>query len=318
MTTSALRVHEHFLETLSEDEVLEDDRFVARNFRLDEVVSDVRANAYARQVFPAEGFLDWQRKHAQYLEDHIVRTAGPDGPPAALDPSDTKTCPETFGPDTLPAHPVDLGLSLVRVVGLFAVAEALGIEEASVRSGLEDPGLRDGIIDRWSLKIPVAPVFATLWQDVKALVPKVGEPPAEWADDLRDRLGLSQYDPDKWGPIQVMVLRYSVVDVPTTDSALSRPLVVPTELDGPFFPPFCPAPAGTGIGRVVDLGQTLTRPWPELLHPTFRWRGEHVAQLGVIERPLPSVGAARGRHLKLLQAVSERDDYGVATDGDMM
>jgi hypothetical protein len=318
VTTDGLGEHEDFFERLSGEDRLGDSRFVARNFRLDELLADSRAASYSGQVLPADDFPSWEGKHARFFDEHMVCTAPPDGPPTALDIGDKEHCPDTFGPDAIPAAPLDLSLSLVRVVGLFRVAEAVGIDEASVRSGLEDPPLRDGIIARWTAKLPVEPVFATLWQDVNDLVPDKATPPDYWADDLRDRLGLSPYDPELWGPIQIMVLRYKVADLPTMGSVLSRPLTVPTELDSLFFPPFCPAPIGAGIGRVVDLGQTLSTPWPEVLHPTFRWRGDHVVQLGVIERPVPSISAARGRHLRLLQLASGRSDYGTSTDGDLL
>jgi hypothetical protein len=320
VTVPGLRTHEAFLRILSEDGSLNDDRFVPRNFRLDEIMSDRRAAAYARDVLPAADFFDWQGKHAQFCEDHLVCTAGTDGPPDALDPTDPAICPATFAGNAVASRfgTTDLKLSLVRIVGLYRVAEALGVDEASIKLGLEDPVLRDGIIERWVAKLHVEPVFATFWQDVKDLVPKSGTPPPEWADDLRDRLGLSFLDPDAYGPIRIMVLRYRVADVPVAGNVLARPLTVPTELDGLFFPAFCPAPDGTGIGRIVDLGRTLTTPWPELLHPTCHWRGEHVAQLGVVSRSVPSVAVARGRHLKLLQKIMRQANYGIATDADLL
>lgn len=304
----------------SQDPGLEDDRFIGRNFRLDERLPDARAASYVADVLPASDFPGWARRHAEYVEDRIQRPAPPSGPPPALDPDDPRTCPETFGRHALAADGqlVDLGLSLVRVVALFRVAVALGFDETAVRSGLEDAALRDGMIERWALKQPVEPVFATLWQDVKDLVPATGEPPPDWADDLRDRLGLSTYDPEQFGDIRVMVLKYKVSDLPSAGSVLTRPLTVPTELDCGFFPPFCPSPAGVGVGRIVDLGRTLKTPWPEVLHPSFGWRGEHVAQIGVITRPVGSVAAARGRHLKLIQALCGRPDYGSATDADLL
>jgi hypothetical protein len=255
-----------------------------------------------------------------YVEDRVQRPAPASGPPAALDRNDPRTCPETFGPEALAADAtqIHLGLSLVRVVALYRVAVAVGEDESTIQSALEDEALRDGIIDRWATKQPVEPVFATLWQDVKDLVPKDGDPPPGWADDLRDRLGLSTYDPEEFGAIRIMVLKYKVADLPEAGDSLTRPVTVPTELDCGFFPPFCPVPTGSGIGRVVDLSRELTSPWPEILHPTLRWRGEHVEQLGVISRPVPSLAAARGRHIRLIQALCGKPDYGTATDADLL
>jgi hypothetical protein len=319
MTVLGLRVHESFLKEQSQDTGLGDERFVPRNFRLDEIIPRTRAESYAEAVLPAAGFRDWQRRHAQFVEDHLVCTGSPDGPPTAIEPGDRSRCPETFGVDMLAvtAAPIHTDLSLLRLVSLNRIAKALGLEEDSVRTGLEDDRLRAGLIDRWVAKLPVEPVFATLWQDVRDLVPADGRPPPGWADDLRDRLGLSFYDPGLRGPIQVMALRYPVSLVPTAGSATSRPLAMPTELDGLFFPPFCPAPSATGIGRVVNLGPEPTVLGPELLHPTARWRGEHGAAVGVINRPVPPLDAARGRHLRLIRAASKRLDYGVDTDGDL-
>jgi hypothetical protein len=320
MTVPPLLPHESFLVGQSQDATLQDNRFVARNFRLDELISHARGSDYATAVLPASDFDVWQRRHARYIEGHLEITTPPGGPPPALDPADPATCPETFGRHAVTADVagLDLSLSLIRVVGLFGVATAVGLSPEDVRHGLEDAALRDGIIDRWAIKLPVKPVFATLWQDVRQLVPATGRPPNGWADDLRDRLGLSFHDPDEFGPVEVMVLKYRIAELPTAGSVLSRPLAIPTELDGPFFPPFCPAPAGVGVGRVVDLGSSLTTPWPEVLHPTFLWRGEHVAQIGTITRPVPSLEAARARHLRLLQALCDRPDYGTLTDSDIL
>jgi len=296
MTVPALKAHESFLVLQSQDPMMSDDRFVARNFRLDERLPDARAAYYAANALPASDLPSWAVRHADYLEDRIQRPTPPSGPPATLDPNDLRTCPETFGPDALAVDSrlLDLGLSLVRVVGLFRVAEAVGLDEGTVRSALEDPLLRDGIIDRWALKQPVEPIFATLWQDVKDLVPATGDPPPEW------------------------VMKYKVSDLPTTGSIVTRPITVPTELDSGFFPPFCPSPAGSGVGRVVDLGLTITSPWPEVLHPTVRWRGVQVAQLGVISRPVPSLAIARSRHIKLIQTLCGRPDYATVTDADLL
>lgn len=320
MSDPAFDPHLPFLEGLSTSAELADDRFVPRNFRLDEVLSPVRATAYVTEVLPARDFPEWAQRHAQYVEDHLVCIGGPTGPPTSLDPDDPKTCPETFGPNAVTSgmDTTDVHLSLVRVVGIYRVAQSLGINEDAAGAALEDPALRDGIVERWAAKLPVEPVFATFWQDVRGLVPKAGTPPPDWADDLRDRLGLSFLDPEEWGPIGIMVLRYEIADLPTMGTHLGRSLAIPTELDGLFFAPFCPTPVGVGLGRVIDLGQTLTSPWLEVLHPTLRWRGSHVAQVGVIRRSVPPLAPARGRHLRLLQTALARPGYGTATDGDLL
>ncbi|MGN6663485.1 MAG: hypothetical protein ACTHK6_04670 [Solirubrobacterales bacterium] len=319
MTVDGLRAQESFLESLSDDVALDDDRFVARNFRLDENMPEGRTKSYCEAVFPAADFRGWQRKHAVFVKDRLVRIGTATGPPAVLDRSDPERCPETFGEEMIPisAVPIALDLSLVRVVGVHSIAQSLGLDETRVLDGLHDPVLRDGIIESWVAKLAMEPVFATLWQDVRDLVPQGEDPPAEWADDLRDRLGLSFYDPDRWGPINVMVLRYPVSSLPFAEDSTGRPLAVPTELDGRFFPPFCPVPLGMGVGRVVSLGEEVMALGPELLHPTIRWRGAHVAALGVIKRPVPALAPARGRHLKLVREVYGRADYGLITDGDL-
>jgi len=319
MTSAALKAQEGFLEGLSTDGALGDNRFVARNFRLDENLPDDRARSYCDTVFPATDFRGWQRSHTAFVRDRLVLTGTTEGPPVVLDSADPERCPETFREEMIPvsAVPISLDLSLVRVVGVHSVAASLGLDEETVLGGLQDETLRDGILRRWAIKLPVEPVFATLWQDVRDLVPSGEDPPAGWADDLRDRLGLSFYDPERWGPINVMALRYPISLLPVAGDPMSRPLAVPTELDGRFFPPFCPTPLGTGIGRVVSLVEGATALGPELLHPTVRWHGEHLAALGVIERPVPALAPARERHLRLVRELLGRADYGLATDGDL-
>jgi len=310
---------------------------VARNFLLDEGVADWRFGSYrdsgAVADHPDPG--EWERSHSGYLTDHVFRP--PDhGSPDPLEPADALQCPETFR-QIDPASPFwrsDLGLQLVRVGqiewiarrAMRPAARVTQLIEAAIAEG-QTPGPAhqelDAVLAEWSAQLEVRPTFATYWEHVHDLF---GQTPSEdrpnWPDAIRDRLGLYHLNPGLrlQASIAIVVFRYSVSDVPRLgNDRLTRPLVPPTVLDGPFSEAFCPAPYNEETGHAVDLSGDAPPLRREVLHPTLAFAARHVFRVGEVRRNVTEdeLAKARAWHLECVRDATGRDDYGQQTDGDL-
>jgi hypothetical protein len=317
-----------------------DERFIARNFLLDEGVSPERFESYERSgVTDFDALPDWVTAHGDYLLTEVERDGPSGGPPRAFD-LHSADCPETFREGARPRwlH-AQLGsdLSLVRVVSAARVAREIGADNVEslvadghdvVANGPRSPRWKmfDGLIGRWVRAQPVKPQFAALWEGLDDLLPlDPSEAPPDWADRLRDRLGLLYIRPEVPDRTEaVLVFRYAVSDVPVAlGSADARLIVAPTVLDGPFYEPFCPAPLESSTGWTVDLGTdedaALDLLGQEVLHPPVVLRARHLFRLGHVTT-VPPMPIADGRRARLvaLQEEYHRPDYGQTTDGDLL
>lgn len=245
-------------------------RFVARNFLLDESVCDDRLQSYRQADCVAEHptFEDWKGHHEQYFREQIAKPAVT-GRYAALDGRDTDTCPETFRMISVDSgyQSSDTTLDLIRLVCLSFIAEGSGEKLADLRqwaaSVVASPADRDTDASRqldaalqvWNESIDSRPTFAAFWEAIRELWEPTDQP--DWADQLRDWLGLAHLSPDLRGlrEIDVIAFRYPVSAVPkligTATPGASRPLVTPTVLDGLFSHAFCPSPKGQRTGHTV-------------------------------------------------------------------
>jgi hypothetical protein len=173
-------------------------------------------------------------------------------------------------------------------------------------------------ISSWLEPRDLRPVFAAFWYGVRDLLVEDG--PADWADQLRDRLGLIGLNPAGGRKTPVLVFRYPLRLVPklTAVRVDSRALAVPTVLDGEWSEGFCPAPAGQAVGYAMDLAAELEDRAPEVVHPFVRFGVKHLYRIGYIgKRVANDLSKARFAHLLWLQGVSGRSDYGLMTDGDL-
>ncbi len=308
--------------------------FVARNFLLDEGVLPERASSYseARAVAAHADEKAWDDAHTRYLSERVFRAADDHGPPESVDTDDELSCPETFRlPTASPFAGAHAGLDLVRVEDAAAIArrgdvnldKLLADARAVLAPGGRDKTARhelDAAFDRWLVKSESRPVFAAFWDDVADVFADGRD---DWADDLRDRLGLAHHDPaERRAPIDVLVFRYAVEAVPALAAARgTRLLLPPTVLDGRRSRAFCPAPRGSLTGHALDLGGgARDRLCREVLHPAVRFGAAHLFRVGAIRRAVDEelMRAARGLHLLNVRAHSGRDDYALGTDGDLL
>jgi hypothetical protein len=173
-------------------------------------------------------------------------------------------------------------------------------------------------ISSWLEVRDLRPVFAAFWYGVRDLL-EGG--PADWADQLRDRMGLIRFKPAGGRKIPVLIFRYPLSLVPKVTAVRGdlRALVVPTVLDGEWSEAFCPVPAGQAVGFSVDLAAGLDHRAQEVVHPFVRFGVEHLYQIGYIGKRVPDdLSEARLAHLLWVQGVSGRPDYALMTDGDLL
>ncbi len=307
--------------------------FVGRNFLLDEGIARARGDVYCEYLTRHErssDFLDWLQEHSEYLQEEVFLPQPASGIPHSVDPSRPSSCPATFKePEAfVPFGSADLELYLMRLVPLQELETAAAplstakLAEVAVRAASgesEDVRLFDAILSQWATCLQLRPAFAAFWEDLKV---HFGETPEQddpdWADAIRDRLGLLHLDPPSRRPegIPVLAFRYKVREIPRrVGMKNSRPLVVPTVLDTCFNVAFCPGPRNQRGGRTVDLSAKLEPPCREVLHPFFPFRAKHLFRFGTVRAPVPEkLEDARFAHILYLRESSTRDDFAVATD----
>lgn len=307
--------------------------FIARNFLLDEGLTPERTTSYdeSAKISRITTFEAWVDGHETYLRDRVFRPQPADFQSSSLDPRDLSTCPETFRcEENLSTFgQADGMLDLVRVVRAKVIAQyaerrvgemlrlfedALSSTPAAERLG---PQITS-VLDAWTAQLDLRPVYAAFWEDAKDLLT---DGPADWADQLRDRLGVYELAPNgRNGEIPIVVFRYPVRHVPKFRG--SRPtlrlLAVPTVFDGQFCEAFCPAPKGLQVGFTVDLSGILDTPIREVVHPFIRLGAQHVCAIGYIRKQVPrDLSEARLAHLMMIRELSGRNDYAMDTDGDL-
>lgn len=325
-----------FLSRLSGDSA-EEHGFVARNFLLEEGTRPERIASYRDwSCMVDHGTVEsWKKVHEDYLNNFVFRDPATFGLPLALDPADEYSCPETFrflDPNS-PYLMSDGKIYLIRLettsflarYGGQSEAEVKRLAEAVLSSGDDQARLLfESVLSQWSQNIQIRPVFAAFFHEVRDLFGRQPEEDAEdWADDLRDRLGLCHLDPGATRTaIDILAFRYPVAAVPslTGQPREMKPLIQPTVLDGRHSRAFCPAPEGSQTGHVIDLSGSVEKLHREVLHPSLGFRPEHLWRVGTIRRPvdLTQLPTARGRHLQRVRAISGRDDYAQSTDGDLL
>lgn len=229
----------------------------------------------------------------------------------------------------------DTTQDLIRLVRLSFIAKETGEKLAHLKqwaaSVLASPADRDTDASRqldsalqlWNENIQSRPTFAAFWEDIRELWEPADQP--DWADQLRDWLGLAHLSPDLRGlrEIDVIAFRYPVSAVPklmgTVTPGASRPLVAPTVLDGEFSHAFCPSPKGQLTGHTVALNEQCDRIRQEILHPNVEFRVSHVWRMGTIRRKIDfdRLATFRGYHLLALRDYAGRPDYADQTDADI-
>ncbi len=310
-------------------------RFPARNFLLDEGVIPERADSYHREA--GVDFADgdsWAGGHRDYLRETVYLDQAR-GVPKSLDPRRHDRCPETF------RHEIAFRafggayrkLRLARVVKADFVAREGGAELGDLLAASRElvtaraegrkadevaAALVDDVLVTWGERCDLRPVWASFLQDHDDLFAAKPTGDADgWANELRNRLGMSHVSPPAGSAIPILVFDYPVSAVPDRRGFKRKPLAIPTVVDGDLSPAFCPAPGTDPVGRVVHLGGGDREPVREVVHPFFVPAAKHLFRVGEVQRLAPAdLSPARVRHLRHLR--EQRPDYGDATDSDLL
>ena len=305
--------------------------FVARNFLLDEGVSDARFQSYRAHggVANHSTIGVWQQRHLDYLQEQVQIPGAGMALPSRIDPDDPAECPETFrdGHTASTFSAIDAKLDLLRVERFDFVAQYSGLSRkrfaelvdgqlANKLTADERKALDDALLT-WKLQTDRRPVFAAFWEDMETLFDADSTP--DWADRLRDRMGLAHLDP-RAKAIEIVVFRYQVSRLPRITGSNTRPITPPTVLDGTHSEAFCPAPKGSLTGHTLDLNaDSDLADRKEVLHPAIVLRSEDIFRRGSIQRPVERalLPLARHSHLESARTVAARPDYASETDGDL-
>jgi hypothetical protein len=338
--TSATRFSAGLL-TLSDAAAIADARFLARNFRLETAVAPARAGSYLPGGdfdIPGEDpnakINSWNGHHGSYLSQNVRAGARADGfdldDPSASESFRVRSDIDEFG------H-VDDKIELVRVENLDDIASRtatdpgtldalaheaarqrreLGSVETVVREQLED------VLYLWQELggLDNRPVFASFWENARELL---DDPAADWANSVRDKLGLAHLDPDarlRGDGIRIMAFRYPAALIPRGSRREPRLVARPTVLDGSLSTAFCTTAAGIGRGCCVDLGADGDIPWQEIIHPPIRFKAEWVWAVGRVSSPVPpSLRTARELHLAAICETADTSFKELVdeTDGDL-
>ncbi len=317
--------------------------FPARNFLLDESIAPPRADSYLvsqaqslnlESLDRLQSRSDWETTHGYYLWNHVfLEQRVGEALPEHLDPTDVQSCPETFRYQHASSGfgGADPGLHLLRLVDLQSL-----LDKASVAMGRGAPSaenvfdaasrcarawpdphkaaekdriLVEGIFSAWNQKADYRPTFAGFFAEHEDLFS--GTYSGNWANDLRDRLGLCHF-----GPQKMLLLRYPISKIPQLKGwRLARPLTIPTVLDGRMSDAFCPAPPSEDCGRLLHLRARDVEPAREVLHPYLDLQLEHLFKAGEIsEPPPPDLSEARRSHLNRLRNHHGHTSFALDTD----
>ena len=294
----------------------------AENVHLDERVESDRGTGYQTALGRFDPTMEsWREAHGEYLAGAV-----------------TVDLPETF--QTInrkaslpPAVWSDLGRDqvLVRVEcldhvlthsivpSLADLAEALAIYTGERRHDHVSQGDAKALLDKMCRSLntnPYAnrPRFAAFAQE---LDPDIAAP--DWANRLRDRLGLAHFPAKaRSGPWPVALMRYTVGEA--ADRALrlgaDHPIVVPTVLDDQPYEIFHPAPEEANFGRTLHLGDNRDCEdlASEVLHLRIDYAPTHIWKVGAITTRADispdRLIQMRKTHIECLQLTTDRFDFG--------
>lgn len=322
-----------FLDDIANNATSGNDRFICRNFLLDENVPSERLASYqgAGAMVQHADMHRFEEAHNKYLSAAVYTGTrrSPVGRNVIVDRHTDKLCPETFRFSSLRGH-LDPNLDLIRVVdaGFLEAKQDKGMDvigwtrqyQEGTALPLVKAGLESTLKGIWN-KLDLRPVWAAYFMDVEDLFGDTADKDhPDWADCLRDRLGLAHFDPKKIGrDIDIILFKYKIKDVPKFKGEDIRAITTPSVLDATLNSAFCPAPQNCDKGYALDLNELASSdPYGEIVHASFPFKCEHVFRIGTIHKPAPSdLAQARQAHLRKLRVLLRKADYAESTDGPL-
>lgn len=299
-----------------------DERALYENFAVEERVTDPRLHRYGSALghAPLTDLNAFWRKHRTgYLDEHQFVE------------KDEGTVPDTFNEALNGSNfwtGIDDNVVLYRLEQVSWALKGSSVDQAELERSIGEVTAKTGsmpdtartllqrVVDEWNERRNLYPSFATTADEVSDLL---AEP--DWANRLRDHLGLGHLNPAPGRTEAVLLMRYTVKEVRAAKAARTQGFCIPTVLDGTLNPWFFPTPAHAGTegavyeqGRAVNLAPANSesdyRMGLELIHSYLDYRPEHIVRWGVISRPHQADLAERRRwHLSWLQLNCDRDDF---------
>jgi len=277
-----------------------EERAVAENFILEERLSEEREDSYAQFIMLLKNVDDWYVEHRRYLSAKIRLLKG---------------TPETF--TDLNSRNLQTGIDqdqfLVRVENLDRLVKVARSDSETDKlieyfaRFIEDPSDPEAVavlekfISDCNKCRDSRPIFAGFWGEVKDLFHGDDD---QWANKLRDSLGLGHLNPTEGEAIPILVLRYRVADMTPPKLREWNSVAVPTALDGSLSPYFCPTPQNWTAGQVLDLTPGTEDDYAftyEILHQRIEYALSYVYRVGwITDPPGKTCEEARRIHFKYL------------------
>lgn len=285
----------------------------AENYILDERVPDARENDFLGLngfASAAHNKDSWFKQHVDYTKDRVA-------------------LPAISGTFTAINQPNWLGLSpdwdVIRIETLYGLADRAksrgsDVEEAEANDLIHemlrpravgdafDP-FKEARLEKWLRHINSGsdrrPAFVAPFAEVEDILKQ-----ADWANCLRDALGLGHIRPWAGNPMTVVLMQYNLIRV--HDAHIGKPAWaasptvlddVPGQMPNPCFFPAPKKASANGYGFTVDLATTGATYRKEFLHGHIAYTLADIRRIGEVTTDVPTarIAAARKDHRGLLK-----------------
>ena len=304
------------------------ERAVWENLLIEERVSATRETAYVNALSvtadPVDSLGRYSWAHRRfYLDPHVFVDQG-SAVPHTFDPAFNAA---NFWPDIdddvllyrIEQVSFALGNATIDEVEFERAFRAFRSTDAAARDAARD--VLQGVLDSWNQARDQRPLFATTHDEVSEVLAEAG---ADWANRLRDELGLGHINPTDGRQEAVLLMGYKAREVRRSRGAGRVEFCIPTMLDGTLNPYFFPTPLpgpgpldrGWSLGRAVNLAARDESGYEaciraELVHSFIEYRPEHLLDWGLVSRPVRcNLAQLRQFHLSWIRLLTDRDDAG--------
>jgi hypothetical protein len=294
------------------------------NYLFEERVQTDRQHRYETGHPPAgTTYEDWLESHTDYLQASVFRelpeTFGSINAQASL-PSAVMS--DLAGQQFLiRVECLDHALTHTKVDDLEHLAHNLAVYSGESRDNTVTQGDAKALLEEVCRSLnsnpyAVRPRFAAFAEEMQD---EISAP--DWANRLRDRLGLAHYPSPSiaFATHPVALMRYRVEEVTKRARQLKTDiaLTVPTVLDSEPYEIFHPAPKESNFGRTLNLsgcGDECERLASEVMHLRIDYQPKHILKVGAITtRADLSPGRVTGlreQHLFCLRYLNGNEKFG--------
>ena len=285
----------------------------AENYILDERVPDAREddflglNGFASAAHNKDS---WFKQHVDYAKDRVA-------------------LPVTSGTFTAINRPNWPGLSpdwdVIRLETLYGLADRAkrrgsDVEEAEANDLIHDmlrareagtalDSFKEARLEKWLRHVSSGsdrrPAFVVPFAEAEDILKQ-----ADWANRLRDALGLGHIHPWAGNPMVVVLMQYNLIRVHNAHIGkpawAASPTVlddVPGQMPNPCFFPAPKKASADGYGYTVDLATTGDTYRKEFLHGHISYELADIRSIGeaTTDVPLARIADARKDHRELLE-----------------